>query len=113
MLVGVGLYWAEGEKDKPDGRCECLIFVNSDPGMIRLFLRWLTLFDVGRDRLRCHVMIHESADVEAAERYWADLVGVDVADLGKTALKRHNPTTARKNVGEVSRVPGDPCAPEC
>ena len=103
MLVGAGLHWAEGAKDKPYDRRECLVFVNSDPDMIRLFLRWLALFDVSRDRLRCHVMIHESADVEGAERYWADLLGIGVTDLGKTALERHNPKTVRKNVGEAYR----------
>jgi hypothetical protein len=45
-------------------------------------------------------MIHESADVPAAERYWADLVGIEASALGKTTLKKHNPKTVRKNVGE-------------
>ncbi|MFI1470723.1 hypothetical protein [Streptomyces wuyuanensis] len=99
LLVGVGLYWAEGTKDKPHARRERVIFVNSDPRMITLFLAWLDLVGVERTRLRFHVMIHESADVHAAERYWADLVGSDVAAFGKTTLKRHNPKTVRKNVG--------------
>ncbi|MEU2162969.1 hypothetical protein QRN89_14205 [Streptomyces chengbuensis] len=98
-LIGVGLYWAEGTKDKPHARRERVIFVNSDPGMITLFLAWLDLVGVERSRLRFHVMIHESAEVHAAERYWAGLVGVDVATLGKTTLKRHNPKTVRRNVG--------------
>jgi hypothetical protein len=44
-------------------------------------------------------MIHERADIDTAERYWADLVGVDRASLGKTTLKKHNATTVRKNTG--------------
>lgn len=77
MLVGVGLYWSEGSKSKPYRMSETVTFINSDP-----------------------TMIHESADVAASERYWADLVGVDVATFGKTTLKKHNPKTVRKNVGE-------------
>jgi hypothetical protein len=99
FLVGVGLYWAEGTKSKPHRPDETVTFINSDPGMIRVFLAWLTLLGVRRDRWRFRVMIHESADVASAERYWADLVGVDVTDLCKTTLKRHNPKTVRKNVG--------------
>ncbi|MEU6706245.1 hypothetical protein [Streptomyces wuyuanensis] len=99
LLIGVGLYWAEGTKDKPHARRERVIFVNSDPRMITLFLAWLDLVGVERTRLRFRVMIHESAQVHAAERYWADLVGSDVAAFGKTTLKRHNPKTVRKNVG--------------
>ncbi|WP_418957481.1 hypothetical protein [Streptomyces tritici] len=103
FLVGVGLYWAEGSKSKPYARREAVIFVNSDPDMIALYLAWLDVLGIERDRLRFRVMIHESADVAAAEQYWADLVEVDVATLGKTTLKKHNPKTVRKNVGEDYR----------
>ncbi|WP_369204043.1 hypothetical protein [Streptomyces sp. PU-14G] len=103
FLVGIGLYWAEGAKSKPYRRSESVSFVNSDPGMIRVFLAWLDLLGVQKQDLRFHVMIHESADVESAERYWADLVGVPAESFLKTALKRHNPKTVRKNVGESYR----------
>ncbi|MFE3494271.1 hypothetical protein [Streptomyces sp. NPDC059175] len=103
FLVGVGLYWAEGTKDKPHARRERATFVNSDPGMIALFLAWLDLVGVERARLKFHVMIHESADVRAAEQYWADVVGADHTAFGRTTLKRHNPKTVRKNVGEGYR----------
>jgi hypothetical protein len=60
FLLGVGLYWAEGGKDKPYDRREYACFVNSDPGMIRIFMAWLDLLGVERNRLRFTVMIHES-----------------------------------------------------
>ncbi|MFG2364279.1 hypothetical protein ACGFY3_21915 [Streptomyces mirabilis] len=103
FLVGVGLYWAEGAKDKPYSRREQVLFVNSDPGMISVFLAWLDLLHVERERLRFRVMIHESADVVAAERYWADHVGADSGSFNKTTLKKHNPKTVRKNVGDIYR----------
>lgn len=103
FLVGVGLYWAEGAKSKPHRLQEQVQFVNSDPGVIRVFLAWLDLLGVTRERLQLRLMIHESADVSAAERYWADLVGVDVAVFSKTTLKKHNPKTVRKNVGDDYR----------
>ncbi|MFJ4621408.1 hypothetical protein [Streptomyces sp. NPDC088812] len=103
FLLGVGLYWAEGSKDKPYERREVVTFVNSDPGMIEVFLAWLDLLGVERDRLRFTVMIHENADVPAAERYWADLVGADRTAFNKTTLKKHNPKTVRKNTGDSYR----------
>ncbi|CAM5528508.1 hypothetical protein [Streptomyces atroolivaceus] len=103
FLVGVGLYWAEGTKDKPHARRERVAFVNSDPGMIQIFLAWLALMDIAPGRLRFRVMIHESADVASAERYWAGLTGADLSAFGKTTLKKHNPRTNRKNVGEHYR----------
>ncbi|MFJ5141414.1 hypothetical protein [Streptomyces sp. NPDC088707] len=99
FLLGVGLYWAEGTKDKPHARRERVTFVNSDPGMIQVFTAWLDLLGVEPARRRYYVMIHETADVAAAEQYWSGLVGVDSAAFNKTTLKRHNPRTNRKNVG--------------
>ncbi|MEV7364881.1 terminase gpP N-terminus-related DNA-binding protein [Streptomyces sp. NPDC004279] len=103
FLVGVGLYWAEGGKDKPYDRRETVTFVNSDPGMIEVFLAWLDLVGVERGRLRFTVMIHENADVAGAEQYWAGLVGADRSAFNKTTLKKHNPRTVRKNVDDSYR----------
>ncbi|MEU2735768.1 hypothetical protein ABZ656_10070 [Streptomyces sp. NPDC007095] len=103
FLAGVGLHWAEGAKDEPYSRREQVLLVNSDPGMISVFLAWLDLLQAERERLRFRVMIHESADVSAAERYWADHVGADDSSFNKSTLKKHNPKTVRKNVGDNYR----------
>ncbi|MET7453840.1 hypothetical protein ABZT03_18555 [Streptomyces sp. NPDC005574] len=103
FMVGVALYWAEGSKDKPYNRRENVLFVNSDPGVIQVYLAWLDLLEVDRERLRYRVMIHLTADIDGAERYWADLVGVDPSQLQRTTIKKHNPKTVRKNVGENYR----------
>ncbi|MFB7633488.1 hypothetical protein ACFC0M_21470 [Streptomyces sp. NPDC056149] len=65
--------------------------------MIKVFPAWLRLLGVEPERLRYRVMIHVTADVVAAERYRADLVGVDVAALQKTTIKKHHPKTVRTN----------------
>lgn len=103
FMTGVALYWAEGTKDKPYARREGVIFVNSDPGVIQLYLAWLRLLGVERERLRYRVMIHMTADAEGAKHYWANLVDVDVSTFQKTTIKKHNPKTVRKNVGESYR----------
>ncbi|MFD8028014.1 hypothetical protein ACFV3F_04515 [Streptomyces sp. NPDC059717] len=100
FLLGVGLYWAEGSKNKPYRRQERVMFVNSDPNMISVYLAWLTLLGVEPERLRFSVHIHETADVAAAEDFWADHVGVERTALLKTILKKHNPRTNRKNTDE-------------
>ncbi|MEU0217966.1 hypothetical protein ABZ281_23930 [Streptomyces sp. NPDC006265] len=105
FLAGVVLYWAEGAKDKAHSRQrrENLQFINSDPNVIGFFLRWLDSQGVHRDRLRFRVYIHESADVTEAESYWAKLVDVDASALQRTTLKKHNPRTVRKNIGDSYR----------
>ncbi|MFK3730693.1 hypothetical protein ACI2LJ_10610 [Streptomyces sp. NPDC088090] len=103
FLTGVTLYWAEGSKSKPYRRDETVAFINSDPDVIRVYLAWLDLLGIARDRLRFRVMIHESADVGGAEQYWADLAGISPSELQKTTLKKHNPKTVRKNTGAEYR----------
>ncbi|UFQ16119.1 MULTISPECIES: hypothetical protein [Streptomyces] len=100
FLVGVALYWAEGAKDKPYDRRENVLFVNSDPSVIQTYVAWLNLLGIAPERRQYRLMIHESADVAAAEQYWADLLRVDVATFQQTTLKKHNPKTVRKNTGE-------------
>ncbi|TDU04583.1 hypothetical protein EDD99_3054 [Streptomyces sp. 846.5] len=99
FIIGVALYWSEGAKDKEYSRRECVTLVNSDPGLITVYLAWLDLLAVDRSQLRFRVQIHESADVEAAEGFWAQLVGVSVDCLQRTTLKKHNPRTVRRNIG--------------
>lgn len=100
FIAGVTLYWAEGSKDKPYRRTEVLQFINSDPNVIRLFLRWLELLEVTKDRLTVRVSIHESADTAAAELFWAETTGIAISAFKRPTLKKHNPRTVRKNVGE-------------
>ncbi|MEU6677833.1 hypothetical protein [Streptomyces sp. NPDC046925] len=105
FLAGVVLYWAEGGKDKAynELHTERLQFINSDPNVISLYLRWLELLGVERERMRFRVSIHESADVKEAEEFWAGLVGVDAATLQRATLKKHNPRTNRKNISTAYR----------
>ena len=99
FIAGVVAYWAEGTKNKPWSRNVGVQFMNSDPGMVQLFLRWLRLLGVEDERLSFRVHIHESGDVAAAERYWASIVGVSTAELQRTTLKSHRPKTVRNNTG--------------
>ena len=80
--------------------------MNSDPGLVRFFLRFLEAAGVDRDDLIFRVCIHENADVEAAQRFWVEATGVSPPQFRSPTLKRHNPKTVRMNVGwELPRLP--------
>jgi transposase len=100
LIAGAVAYWCEGSKNKPYNRQDRVIFMNSDPGLITFFLRFLDAAGVGRDRLIFRVQIHESADVAAAEQFWLALTGATPDQFRRASLKRHNPKTVRKNVGD-------------
>jgi transcriptional regulator with XRE-family HTH domain len=100
LIAGSIAYWCEGAKNKPHRRDDRVIFTNSDPLLIGLFLRFLDVAGVSRDELICRVQIHERADVDGAEKFWLGITGMDPTQFRRSTLKRHNPTTARKNTGD-------------
>ena len=99
LLVGAALYWAEGSKDKPWSRRECLVFINSDVRVIETYLAWLDVLGIDEGRRSYRLSIHESADVAAAHEFWSAAVGIPVDRFLAPSLKRHNPQTVRLNVG--------------
>jgi hypothetical protein len=101
LIAGAIAYWCEGTKSKPHRRDDRVVFINSDPGLIRLFLRFLDSAGVEPERVTYRVHIHENANVRAAEQFWLEVTGADEAQFRKSTLKRHNPKTVRKNVGEA------------
>ena len=98
FVAGVVAYWAEGAKNKPWRTGQPVQFLNSDPGLVLLFLAWLRMIGVKPDRLVFRVRIHQSADVGQALQHWSEVVGVAPTEIA-VSLKRHNPRTVRKNTG--------------
>jgi len=104
LRAGALIYWCEGAKAKPwSGPAERVAFINSDPGLIALFLAFLLAAGTPMDRVRFRLSIHETADVDAAIQWWAEFVGVDAGLFQKPTLKRHKPATKRRNTGEGYR----------
>jgi hypothetical protein len=101
MIAGAIAYWCEGSKSKPYRVDEQVRFMNTDPALIRLFLAFLDRAGVSRQRLRCCVYIHESADVEGAIRYWASVTGAPPDQFIRPVIKHHTPRTSRsfRNAG--------------
>jgi hypothetical protein len=99
LIAGAIAYWCEGAKNKPYRRSDRVTFMNSDPALIMFFLRFLEAAGVEREELVYRVQIHETADVEAAQRFWLDVTQAHPAQFRRPTLKRHNPKTVRKNTG--------------
>jgi hypothetical protein len=74
--------------------------MNSDPRLIRFFLHFLDVAGIPRTDLAFYISIHESADIEEAFRFWGEVTGAPADQFRKPNLKRHNPKTVRKNVGD-------------
>lgn len=91
--AGCMLYWAEGEKSK-----NTLHFVNSDPNMLLLFMRFLREeMCVSNDEisLRIHCHTSDAMEMKRIERFWIELLGLSEENVKKTYTKRKGESTKR------------------
>jgi hypothetical protein len=100
LIAGAIAYWCEGSKNKPHRRSDRVVFMNSDPSLIRFFLRFLAATATAPEDLAFRVYIHENADAKSAELFWLKITGAKPEQFHRPALKSHIPKTERKNVGE-------------
>lgn len=102
-LIGTMLYWAEGAKDRIDRHSQSLIFSNSDPLMIRIFLKWLReILNIPEEDIKFEIYIHNThkATIDMVKDYWANTTGYSLVKFDKIYFKHNKINTKRKNVGE-------------
>ncbi len=97
-MTGVALYWAEGSKSKPYRRHDRVVVINSDVGVIKVLLAWLQLLGVDDDLIGYRLSIHETADVAAAEDWWATELKRSIT-FARPSIKKAKPRTKRLNTG--------------
>lgn len=99
-MLGIALYWAEGSKEKETRPGSSVLFANTDPRMIKVFIKWLSvLFNVSKKDLVCNIAFHKShIDREKIIiRYWAKIIGVAESKFKKVLIKNHQISTKYPN----------------
>jgi transcriptional regulator with XRE-family HTH domain len=94
-VAGAMLYWAEGDK----GNKNCARLSNSDPEVLRIFVRFLrTYFDVPDDQLRvtCHLFADHSERQLEIEQYWLDVVRLPRSCLCKSFVNVYSKYSQKK-----------------
>ena len=96
-LLGTISYWCEGSKQKANNISGRVIFANSDPFLIKLFVKWIKeICGVSEDRLIYTLYIHETGNLELSLNFWSKIIGINKESFAKTILKKHNISTNRK-----------------
>lgn len=81
--VGLCLYWAEGAK-----KSRSFQFVNSDPQMISLELRWLReILCVEENEIKIRIYIHEIYKDENCEKFWSEVTKISKERFFRTIYK--------------------------
>ena len=102
LLIGTALYWAEGAKQKESKTqvSEQVVFANSDPRMLRVFIRFLErCCGIRSSELNFRVYLHDTADAMEARNYWFNQLRIAAITTAPITWKRHKPTRFRTNVG--------------
>jgi hypothetical protein len=100
-LIGIALYWAEGAKERI--KSSNLQFGNSDPRMIKLYLKWLRkTYKIPKKDIFFEIYLHKTATKREREvkRYWMDVTGSPITQFQKIRWKKHNLSPKRKNIGK-------------
>ena len=102
-LIGVSLYWGEGSKEKSDRPGSGVKFSNSDPKMIKVFLKWL--FDIileKKENIYLEIYIHDNCRSRLKEviNYWSNQTGFSKDKFSRIYFKRNKINTKRKNIGQ-------------
>jgi len=96
FALGCMLYWAEGAKKR-----NVLYFVNSDPNMMLLYMRFLRE-ELDVEDASCALNIHchtrDEVEIHRIEQYWLNLLRLPETCLRKTQIKKGSDT--RKNILE-------------
>jgi hypothetical protein len=86
FILGVGLYWGEGfKKDNLVG------FANSDPAMIRFFLRWFTVCcRVPKTYIKVRLGLNEQykEKVREVQNYWMSELGLSQEQFQKPFFQK-------------------------
>ncbi len=99
-LLGVIAYWCEGAKQKEDNVSQGIIFANSDPILLTLFVKWLReILKIKDDAINYSLYIHQSANFSRALNYWNKTLKIPKDKLIKVIFKKHVIKTNRKNTG--------------
>ena len=102
-LIGIALYWAEGSKEKDNHPGGGIIFSNSDPHMINIFIKWLLeVVKLPREKVYFNIVLHETNNhrVEEVKKYWLKYTGFKIESFGNIYFKKNKINTKRKNIGE-------------
>lgn len=84
-LAGIMLYWGEGTKWSGNRTVE---FVNSDPHMIRIFMRFLReVCGVDENKLRVLLYCHANQSVGSLQKYWSGITEISLKKFTKPYIR--------------------------
>ncbi len=83
LIGGIFLYWGEGSKTSP----YCCAVSNTDPDVLKMFIKWLTLFGIDKNKLHVSVHLYKDMNIEKEMSYWSKELNLPLSVFKKPYIK--------------------------
>lgn len=83
FIAGLFLYWGEGTKAARD----VVALTNTDPSMIKFFIKWLQIIGVNKKDLRVKLHLYSDMDVEDKTNFWSKTLKIPLTNFRKPYIK--------------------------
>ena len=84
FLAGLFLYWGEGTKASS---CS-VVLTNTNPAMLKFFIKWLELFNVKRQNLKVKLHLYSDMNVKQSLDFWSKELKIPISQVRKPYIKK-------------------------
>lgn len=102
FIGGLFLYWGEGSKRDKGG----ISFTNTNPAMLKFFIRWLELMKFGKDKLKVNLHLYSEMNPIKQIDYWSKELKISKKQFRRPYIKN----TFSKNIKYKSRFVQGTCS---
>jgi hypothetical protein len=92
FLAGLFLYWGEGGKTER----YMISFANTDPDMVRFYIRWLVILKVPKERIAVRLQLYSDMSIKSEVNFWCKALGLPEENFRSPYIKK----TLHKNVAQ-------------
>jgi len=92
-LIGASIYWCEGSKfrirkGKSNQKIYEVIVTNSNPNIIRIFLKFLRTLRIDEKRVRLQLHLYPEHNIRKEKLFWSKITGMPLTQFHKIQMKR-------------------------
>ena len=84
FIAGFFLYWAEGTKTQRYAAS----LSNTDPRMVRAFIKWLALLNVPKDKIKLRLHLYSDMNKNNEQKYWMKETSLPKNQFMKPYIKK-------------------------
>ena len=84
FIAGLFLYWGEGTKTQKTS----VVLTNTNPSMLKFFIRWLKLFNVKRKDLKIKLHLYSDMDIKKSIDFWSKELKISKSQFTKPYIKK-------------------------